>query len=482
MIPSTMKYIPRVMLLCCLFVLASGCSAAIPATSPTGAVTRPVSTSTAIALGPVASATPTALPLSAFDPERSGELLAFSRANPEFGGLIKLVVLDPLTGGFKPLGEGKPIAWSPSGRFILASADDFAPASIVYDLRGRKTVEEILHPSSTEYTSYQNSTFWLPTGILPGPDDWLVIPDDHENGFEARGIPSGERRTLVPARNISDIDLSFKMLATTTGWLAWAPVGKSLTDIGRSSQTLSAVRVADPAKTHTWVLSEKIEKAYYTLLGAAPGASLLLLGASPAPTFGTDNVALYSFDLESGLLKDLGVTMLSNPSAYAWSPTRPGELALAVGEGHFIGHNKRLALLNVQTGELKYLTSPEIAAFEPDWSLDGKELAYAALKDDGSSTTLSNRAIYVYDLDAGESKIITHPAASIDGWPHWLKDQQNILFVRYDGKQQTTLYLKNLASGAETSLDMQLDATFLFENGRCQFDQCNWGMILQFAR
>ena len=85
-------------------------------------------------------------------------------------------------------------------------------------------------------------------------------------------------------------------------------------------------------------------------------------------------------------------------------------------------------------------------------------------------------------VNAGESKIITHPAASIDGWPHWLKDQQNILFARYDGKQQTTLYLKNLASGAETSLDMQLDATFLFENGRCQFDQCNWDMILQFAR
>ena len=255
-----------------------------------------------------------------FRPGKIGRIAGIFSRKSRVWGFIKLVVLDPLTGGFKPLGEGKPIAWSPSGRFILASADDFTPASVVYDLRGRKTVEEILHPSSTEYTSYRNSTFWLPTGILPGPDDWLVIPDDHENGFEARGIPSGERHTLVPARNISDIDLSFEMLATTTGWLAWVPVSKSLTDIGCSSQTLSAVRVADPAKTHTWVLSEKIEKAYYTLLGAAPGASLLLLGASPAPTFGTDNVALYSFDLESGLLKDLGVTMLSNPSAYAWVP------------------------------------------------------------------------------------------------------------------------------------------------------------------
>ena len=472
----------RALLLCGLFVLVSGCSQAIP--SPTQPVFTPViSIPTITAPAPVASSTPTDPPPSIFDPQKSGELLALGQTNPEFGALSTTMALDPLTGQFKALGEGWPVAWSPSGRFMLARHEDF----IVYDRRGGQPLEGMLLVDQSEFPLNQNTFFWLPPGVLPGPDDWLVIQNSADKGLEALAVPSGERRALLPVKSLGDGIPSFTMKATTTGWLAWVPVRANLAEIGRSRQTLSAIRVVDPSKAHTWTISENIRKEYYTLLDAVPGASLVLLGAAPASTAGMDGVALYTFDLESGALKDLRVKMLPNPDAYAWSPTRPGEMALAVGEGHFTGHNKRLALLDVQTAELKYLTGPEMAAFEPDWSQDGKQLVYAALPDQGSTPglpaiALKSRAIYLYNLDTGQSEIVTHPIAFIDGWPRWLKDQKKILFTRYDGQKQTTLYLKDLAGDAETSLITLPNAAFLFEGGRCQSDQCSWDMILLYTR
>ncbi|MGC1378156.1 MAG: hypothetical protein WA821_18140 [Anaerolineales bacterium] len=470
----------RIVILCSLCILGFGCRPVSTNSSPTSTAAPIPSISAA---PPIAVFTQTNPPPVVFDPEKSGELLAVGRANPEAGALNSTLAVDSLTGQFKLLGEGWPVAWSPSGKFLLARHDN---SFIIYDRRGAKALPGTELIDQSEFPLNQNTFFWLPIGVLPGSDDWLVIQNKDDQGLEALGIPSGERRILLSVKSLGAGAPSFRMEATTTGWLAWVPIQASLAQAGQTGQTLSAIQVANPSQVHTWTLSKNIEKAYYTVLDAVPGASLVLLGAAPASTAGMDGVALYTFDLESGILKDLRVKMLPNPDAYAWSPTQPGKMALAVGDGHSTSHNKSLASLDVKTGEVKYLTDPKMAAFEPNWSPDGEKLAYVALPDANVSpnittTALSGRAIYVYDFGTGQSKAITSPGTSIDGWPHWLKDQTKILFARYDGQQQTTLYLENIADETIISLGIQINATFLFDKGRCQSDQCSWNMILLYT-
>ena len=170
--------------------------------------------------------------------------------------------------------------------------------------------------------------------------------------------------------------------------------------------------------------------------------------------------------------------MLLTPEAYAWHPTQPGLMALAEGSGRFIHENKRLALLDVTTGKLTYLTGEDIAAFKPAWSPDGTLLAYAAIPvPPGDVETmeqaLDGRAIYIVDPATGESRALTNPGDGVDGWPQWSADGTHLLYThQHDGISDVRV----------VALDGSSDELLVtgLPDPECSYRGCNWQQMLAY--
>jgi len=194
-----------------------------------------------------------------------------------------------------------------------------------------------------------------------------------------------------------------------------------------------------------------------------------------------DGGTLVTINADTGEITDLGATMLLTPEAYAWHPTQPGLLALAEGSGRFINANKRLALLDVTTGELTYLTSGDTVVFEPAWSPDGTLLAYAAVPaspdaaGDGETLehALDGRAIYIINPQTGETCAFTNPGDGIDGWPQWSADGTRLLYTRqHDGT--TDVRVVTLDSSSDDLLVTGL------ADPECFYRGCDWRQMLAY--
>jgi TolB protein len=115
------------------------------------------------------------------------------------------------------------------------------------------------------------------------------------------------------------------------------------------------------------------------------------------------------------------------------------------------GRNIAIALLDVETGRMRYLTDGRYNDGDPAFSPDQQQIAFSSDRDD-------NREIYVMDVDGTNVRRLTdHPAW--DGHPYWSPDGSRILFESNRGPGQTFEVLTMLANGrrlrrlTENSLD-----------------------------
>ena len=228
------------------------------------------------------------------------------------------------------------------------------------------------------------------------------------------------------------------------GWLAWTLTTDQLLEAGQWEQDLYVRSVEATGEPTTLRLSDDIRATYYQIVDWAPGTRLILAGRGMlAVSFWSWGVPLVTINADTGEIADMGAAMLLTPEAYAWHPTKPGLLALAEGGSRYLYEIGRLALLDVTTGNLTYLTGDEVAVFEPAWSPDGALLAYAAVPaspdahGDGETLeqALNGRAIYVLNPQTGETRALTNPGDGIDGWPQWSADGTRLLYTRqHDGQ------------------------------------------------
>jgi Tol biopolymer transport system component len=165
--------------------------------------------------------------------------------------------------------------------------------------------------------------------------------------------------------------------------------------------------------------------------------------------------------LASGQAPSLDAVLL-HPDFYESFSSLPAgsQLALTVGGYRATWTNKRLALIDEQTGALRLLTQPDLAAFSPSWSPDGSRIAFAAMPDQGdlvggdaARLGMLNRSIYVVNAQ-GDPQVqqLTDDSGYRDERPHWSRDGQYLLFPRLDGQGLASLWLLPASGGAPQKL------------------------------
>ncbi len=409
--------------------------------------------------------------------------LVFVDPRPAFNN--RAYVVDLQTGAGWPAGEapGKAISFSPSSRYLLVHSSKGSWQ--VYDTNGKRVLKLAAPANRAPF-----DPFWLPQDALAPTGDWLAAATE-KGGLEAYNLPGGQTIPLLPAGTFpTGGKLASQPVVSTDGWLAWAPNPDGLA--AGAGQSILLVPLSKPEQAHSTALSADVSaEGAYRLIDWAPGTRTLLLGGWNGGGQDANSVQLYSFNADSGQLTRLPAAMLNTAEAYDWNPVKPGLMALAEGGGASIAANKRLTLLNVNTGALSYLILDEqsqpredFVAFQPKWSPDGRYLAFAGLQTPegapAAEDALLGRSIYVEDTDGAMSyQKVTAPQEGengrwIDGWPQWTQDGRQLLYTRQQGGK-TDVRVHELATGKDSLLITGLP------DPACLVGGCGWSTILLYT-
>ncbi|MGC9348995.1 MAG: hypothetical protein ACP5JG_12700 [Anaerolineae bacterium] len=396
-----------------------------------------------------------------------GGRLAFVDDRDPFAG--RPVVVEPAAGNATTLGDhpAELHGWSPSGAYLLTTQGVYRPD-------GERVRDLDAAPGC-------HAPAWAPADALTPAGDWLLC-QTAEGGLEAHALADDATVELLPPETLTAGGGDAVLLADA-GLLAWTPTMDHLAGEEQWEQNLYVRPAESNAAPASFRLSDDIRESYYHLISWVPGTRRLLAGRGMlSASLWVDGVPLIAIDVDTGEIRELDVVALLTPEAYAWHPSRPGLLALAAGGGRFIHENKRLALLEVETGDLTYLTGEEEAAFAPAWSPDGTQLAYAAVPaspiENGDGETLElqleGRAIYLIDPETGERQPVTTPGEAIDGWPHWSVDGEHLFYTRQRAGQTDVRVIAPTGTTDELLLTGLPDPI-------CYYGGCNWDRVLAYT-
>src|SRR5262249_38361803 len=90
-------------------------------------------------------------------------------------------------------------------------------------------------------------------------------------------------------------------------------------------------------------------------------------------------------------------------------------------------HNQRIAILDVATGQLRQVSSPDLHVYDFDWSPDDKMFVAAAAPGPGDNNWWIAQ-VYKIDIDGGKVTSIYKPSLQV-AVPRWSRDGKSIAFI-----------------------------------------------------
>src|SRR5205823_10263662 len=90
-------------------------------------------------------------------------------------------------------------------------------------------------------------------------------------------------------------------------------------------------------------------------------------------------------------------------------------------------HNQRIAVLNVDTGELRQVSPENLHIYDYDWSADDKTFVATAAPGPGDNNWWIAQ-IYTIDIASGNATSVYKPSLQI-AIPRWSPDGKSIAFI-----------------------------------------------------
>jgi WD40-like Beta Propeller Repeat len=173
-----------------------------------------------------------------------------------------------------------------------------------------------------------------------------------------------------------------------------------------------------------------------------------------------DGLELFCIAASGGPPQSLGVTVLVHDDMLALSPTE-NKLAVTAGEGRAAWSEKRIAIIDLDTLDLRYLTNENMSSTCPSWSPDGKQIAYSAAPDERTEVMggtqakryLEQRRIWLADASGGTvRRQITNDDVYRDEEPIWSPGGTHLLFCRMDRDSRGALWL--MSAGGDNPIQV----------------------------
>ncbi len=233
----------------------------------------------------------------------------------------------------------------------------------------------------------------------------------------------------------------------------------------------------------------------YAWLGSAPGDALWYwLAPDFSGSLQADGLELFRVPVAGGEPHSLGVKTLVHDDFLALSPNGT-QLAVTAGWLRDSWHNKRIALIDLASGAMQYLTDERTAAICPSWSPDGTRIAYVALPEglerlDASGPErlfLGKRRIWVTAAAEGSQPVrLTGDDRYRDEEPVWLADGRHLLFCRIergpgDGGTKSIWMMDDHGAGlTEIAGPLQANDTFEGEYWFGYYGTIDWRAEMDF--
>jgi dipeptidyl aminopeptidase/acylaminoacyl peptidase len=186
----------------------------------------------------------------------------------------------------------------------------------------------------------------------------------------------------------------------------------------------------------------------------------------------TEGLPLYRVPAAGGPPEPLGVETLVHEDLLALSPTG-NHLAATAGGGRETYERKRIAIVDLESLAVRYLTGGNTSAIAPSWSPEGRRLAYVQApappapgpqyRSDNLTARpyMQQRRIWLADASGvTPPRAITADSRYRDEEPLWSADGAHILFCRMDAAGTGALWVM----GAEGDNPIPVSATLPLNN------------------
>jgi Tol biopolymer transport system component len=171
-------------------------------------------------------------------------------------------------------------------------------------------------------------------------------------------------------------------------------------------------------------------------------------------SYWSDGVDLYMIPAAGGAERKLGAAALAHDDVLELAPKTAGNrLAVTRGTDREAWTDKRIVLIDLDSGAMHDLTPGNVAALCPAWSPDGRTIACFAAPDAGNvgggeeaHQNLKQRKIWLLDPSGvAPPRQITDDPHYRDEEPMWSADGSHILFGRLDVGGRMSLWMMEKA-------------------------------------